>query len=255
MGVSGEPGEAFAVCSVLGSRSVQRGVVFFLVGRLYSITFTWFIFLTPLADVFDSFSLQSVTKKENVNNIAYSDIFFCFQLFSQFGVEELDWPAQSPDLYPIQNLRDSFAGPLWARGPFHKSNLWALLIHSRKWQHSVSQMIITYKMEHLFASHKGLACPCVGTKYRAYFKLQDIKINGSGTYLMLQISAGILSKWAQKLSQQQLWTSPVLLWLKRSKSLQPASSMLWKAWNQKSGGCYSGRLMPMVLQDMIHYHL
>ncbi len=24
--------------------------------------------------------------------------------FSQFGVEEVDWSAQSPDLYPIQHL-------------------------------------------------------------------------------------------------------------------------------------------------------
>ncbi len=48
------------------------------------------------------------------------------------------------------------------------------------------------------------------------------------------------------LIQHQLLTSSMLLWLNGSKSLQPKSStILWKAWNQKSG-CYKSIWMPMV---------
>ena len=34
---------------------------------------------------------------------------------SQFGVEELDWPAQSPDLNPIEHLWDELEWRLRAR--------------------------------------------------------------------------------------------------------------------------------------------
>ncbi len=42
--------------------------------------------------------------------------------FSQFGVEELDWPAQSPDLNPIQHLWDELERQLWA-WPCHPTSV------------------------------------------------------------------------------------------------------------------------------------
>ena len=36
-------------------------------------------------------------------------------MFDEFGVEELDWPAQSPDLNPIEHLWDELERRLQAR--------------------------------------------------------------------------------------------------------------------------------------------
>lgn len=46
------------------------------------------------------------------------------------------------------------------------------------------------------------------------------------------------------LTQHQRWTSLTLLRLNGSRSPKPCSNILWNAWNHKSGGCYSSRIMP-----------
>ena len=53
------------------------------------------------------------------------------------------------------------------------------------------------------------------------------------------------------ITHHQCGTSLMLLWLNGTKSLQPASKIWWKAWNQKIEGCYSSRLMLMVLERQV----
>ncbi|KAL7847350.1 hypothetical protein SRHO_G00223300 [Serrasalmus rhombeus] len=56
---------------------------------------------------------------------------------SQFGVEELDWPAQSPDLNPIEHLWDELERRLRARPsrPTSVSDLRNALLEERIQQH------------------------------------------------------------------------------------------------------------------------
>ena len=53
---------------------------------------------------------------------------------SEFGVEELDWPAQSPDLNPIEHLWDELERRLraWPSHPTSVSDLTNALLEELK---------------------------------------------------------------------------------------------------------------------------
>lgn len=69
-----------------------------------SVVLMWWLISDPLLFQHGSALVRKVTSRK--------------KLFSKFGVEELDWPAQSPDLNPVPHLWDGLECWLWAR-PYH----------------------------------------------------------------------------------------------------------------------------------------
>lgn len=52
--------------------------------------------------------------------------------FRDNGIEVMDWPAQSPDLNPIENLWADIKKAVWDAKPKNNNELWAVVHHA--WQ-------------------------------------------------------------------------------------------------------------------------